>query len=363
MNQRKWKGLVCSSTCLFLPLAILPQVNEDGEITTIASWYGPGFHGRKTASGERFNQNALTAASRTLPFGTKVRVRNPKNGKTCTVTINDRGPYVKGRGIDLSRAAAQSLGIGGIARVCYSTVPKYEPKPDLDREEAPNAPGAELEVVAASGMTESVEKPMAVASVQPPAKIETRQEAEPFHEQIASLRSQLRKPETDRVVKAQEPETAMLRASQFIEAPQFSDLLPAAQSGQLRTAPKAKKTPARIVRVAAKPAIVKATAKPLAARPVVAKPVVVRVAAKPLAARPAVAKPVVAKVAAKRVTAKKQTARTIAYSRTAKRNTRAKRAQYIAHRRYKSKFGRSMDKLTARASHLYKGLKGIFAML
>lgn len=355
MNQRTWKRLVSTSTCLFLPLAILPQVNEDGEITTIASWYGPGFHGRKTASGERFNQNALTAASRTLPFGTRLKVRNPKNGKTCTVTINDRGPFVKGRGIDLSRAAAQSLGIGGVARVCYSTVPKYEPKPDLDREETPKAPGVatELEVVAASGMTESVEKPMAIASVQPQSKVEARQEVEPFHEQIASLRSQLRKPETEPVVKAQEPETAILRASQFIESPQFGDLLPAAQSGQLLTAPRVKKTSARIMKVAAKPAVVK----------VVSKPAVAKIAASRVVSKPAVAKPAIARVAAKRVTAKKQTARTIAYSRTAKRNTRAKRGQYIAHRRYKSKFGRSMDKLTARASHLYKGLKGIFAML
>ena len=346
MNQSKWKGLVCSSTCLFLPLAILPQVNEDGEITTIASWYGPGFHGRKTATGERFNQNALTAASRTLPFGTKVKVRNPKNGKTCTVTINDRGPYVKGRGIDLSRAAAQSLGIGGIARVCYSTVPKYEPKPDLDREETPKAPGVatELEVVAATGMTESVEKPMVVAVVQPPAKVESRQEAEPYHEQIASLRSQLRSPEREDLAKAHESQTAMLRASQFIEAPQFGDLLPAAQSGQLRTASEPKRTTAHIVR-----------AKRLVLKPksFVAK-LPVKLGVTKMSARPGVAK---------QVAAKKQGARTIAYSRSAKKNTRTKRGQYIAHRRYKSKFGRSMDKLTARASHLYKGLKGIFAML
>jgi hypothetical protein len=75
-----------------------------------ASWYGPGFHGRKTANGERFNQNALTAAHKTLPFGTQLRIRNRLNGKTVVVRINDRGPYVGQRALDLSRAAAQCLG-------------------------------------------------------------------------------------------------------------------------------------------------------------------------------------------------------------------------------------------------------------
>jgi len=76
-----------------------------------ASWYGPDFHGKLTASGEIFDQNALTAAHRELPFGTKVLVTNLKNGKSTVVTINDRGPYVKGRHIDLSRAAAKEVGM------------------------------------------------------------------------------------------------------------------------------------------------------------------------------------------------------------------------------------------------------------
>src|SRR5512135_3460066 len=74
-----------------------------------ASWYGPGFHGRKTASGERFNQHSLTAAHRKLPLGTKATVINLNNGKTVEVEINDRGPYVRGRIIDLSEAAAKRL--------------------------------------------------------------------------------------------------------------------------------------------------------------------------------------------------------------------------------------------------------------
>lgn len=77
----------------------------------MASYYGGRFHGRRTASGQRFNQNALTAAHRSLRFGTRVRVTNARNGRSVVVTINDRGPYARGRVIDLSRAAAGKLGM------------------------------------------------------------------------------------------------------------------------------------------------------------------------------------------------------------------------------------------------------------
>jgi rare lipoprotein A len=73
-----------------------------------ASWYGPGFHGKQTASGEIFDQNAMTAAHKTLPFGTWVQVSH--NGKSVKVKINDRGPFIKGRTIDLSKGAATVLG-------------------------------------------------------------------------------------------------------------------------------------------------------------------------------------------------------------------------------------------------------------
>ncbi len=84
-----------------------------------ASWYGPGFHGRRTASGDRFDQNALTAAHRQLPLGTRVTVTNLENGRSVRVAINDRGPYVDGRVLDLSRAAAHRLGMigDGVVRV------------------------------------------------------------------------------------------------------------------------------------------------------------------------------------------------------------------------------------------------------
>ncbi|PZO54191.1 MAG: septal ring lytic transglycosylase RlpA family protein [Phormidesmis priestleyi] len=79
--------------------------------TGSASWYGPGFNGRLSASGEVFNQNALTAAHRTLPFGTKVLVTNLANGRQVTVRINDRGPYSGHRVIDLSAGAADAIGL------------------------------------------------------------------------------------------------------------------------------------------------------------------------------------------------------------------------------------------------------------
>lgn len=76
-----------------------------------ASWYGPGFHGNRSASGEVYNQHALTAAHRSLPFGTKIRVTNTRNGKSVVVRINDRGPFIHARIIDLSAAAARILGV------------------------------------------------------------------------------------------------------------------------------------------------------------------------------------------------------------------------------------------------------------
>lgn len=97
------------------PLPKLPQQISLGSVrirlSGWASWYGPGFHGNRSASGEIYNQNALTAAHRSLPFGTKVRVTNTRTGRSVVVRINDRGPYIRGRVIDLSAAAARILGV------------------------------------------------------------------------------------------------------------------------------------------------------------------------------------------------------------------------------------------------------------
>ncbi len=99
------------TTILSLGLLIIPA--EAAKVK--ASWYGPGFHGRKTASGERFNQWAMTAAHKTLKFGTLVRVTH--KGRSVTVRINDRGPFTKGRTIDLSKGAAMKIGCKGVCVV------------------------------------------------------------------------------------------------------------------------------------------------------------------------------------------------------------------------------------------------------
>lgn len=93
-------------------------------LTGTASWYGGKFHGRKTANGETYNQNALTAAHRYLPFGTEVVVTNQNNGESVVVRINDRGPFTGGRIIDLSRQAASEIGMinAGTARVTVEVI-------------------------------------------------------------------------------------------------------------------------------------------------------------------------------------------------------------------------------------------------
>ena len=82
-----------------------------------ATWYGPGFHGRRTASGERFDRRAFTLASRGLPMQTMVRVTNLKNGRAAVGRVNDRGPYSHGAIVDLSEALARRVGMGGTSRV------------------------------------------------------------------------------------------------------------------------------------------------------------------------------------------------------------------------------------------------------
>lgn len=98
------------------PRPIIPPIQPSlptSPIVGIASWYGPGFNGHPTASGQIYNEQDLTAASPTLPLGTRVMVTNLDNNQSVEVTINDRGPYVKGRKIDISHKAAQIIGMIG----------------------------------------------------------------------------------------------------------------------------------------------------------------------------------------------------------------------------------------------------------
>jgi rare lipoprotein A len=123
INKCEFLGLfkkvvsVAAVAALLLPLSTAAYAQCGG-----ASWYGPGFNGKRAASGQIFNENALTAAHRSLPFGTKVAVTDQRTGKVVQVTINDRGPFHGGRIIDLSTAAANQLGFRsrGTTSVCIS---------------------------------------------------------------------------------------------------------------------------------------------------------------------------------------------------------------------------------------------------
>ena len=105
---------------LLLSISISPATAQSG----MASMYGSGdgYGGKRTASGERMSPGSLTAAHRSLPFGTKVRVTNRKNGRSVVVRINDRGPFTRGRVIDVSRAGAQALGFSGTAPVTLAVL-------------------------------------------------------------------------------------------------------------------------------------------------------------------------------------------------------------------------------------------------
>lgn len=110
----------CALLSLLAGCASTDAVDPHGyDKTGVASYYGAKHHGKRTASGERFNQHGLTAAHRQLPFGTRVKITNLNNDRSCVVRINDRGPYSRGRLIDVSREAAEQLGMlrSGTAKV------------------------------------------------------------------------------------------------------------------------------------------------------------------------------------------------------------------------------------------------------
>jgi rare lipoprotein A len=104
-------ALVLSAS--FVAPAAEAHIRHAGQGGGLASWYGPGFNGHRTASGERFNAGAFTAAHRSLPFGAQVRVTSRRTGRSIVVRINDRGPFAAGRVIDLTPAASRALGMNG----------------------------------------------------------------------------------------------------------------------------------------------------------------------------------------------------------------------------------------------------------
>ncbi|EJM58398.1 rare lipoprotein A [Pseudomonas sp. GM50] len=110
----------CALLSLLAGCASTDTIDPHGyDKTGVASYYGAKHHGKRTASGERFNQHGLTAAHRQLPFGTRLKITNLNNDRSCVVRVNDRGPYSRGRLIDVSREAAEQLGMlrSGTAKV------------------------------------------------------------------------------------------------------------------------------------------------------------------------------------------------------------------------------------------------------
>ena len=121
-------GIVLAATVgLWTSCSSRPPLLEPGgfEAVGLASYYGHKFHGRRTASGERYDMKAMTAAHPALAFGTRVEVTNLRNGRKVMVRINDRGPFIKGRIIDLSYAAAKQIGMlsRGVVKVSIRAVP------------------------------------------------------------------------------------------------------------------------------------------------------------------------------------------------------------------------------------------------
>ncbi|MCJ2032923.1 septal ring lytic transglycosylase RlpA family protein [Methylobacterium sp. J-068] len=115
MTIKPVRGAVAIMGTVVTLAAVQPASAQSGA----ASWYASG---HRTANGERFNPNGMTAAHRSLPFGTRVRVENKRNGRSVVVRINDRGPFVRGRIIDLAKGSARALGMGGTTYVSLRVV-------------------------------------------------------------------------------------------------------------------------------------------------------------------------------------------------------------------------------------------------
>jgi rare lipoprotein A len=119
--KQKLRQALGETPAYVTPIWVKKPIEQSGRYLAqgLASWYGPGFHGRLAADGSRFNQHSLTAAHKTLPFGTKLKVTNQRTGQSCVVKVTDRGPFVGHRVIDLSKGAAAAIGMlgSGVAKV------------------------------------------------------------------------------------------------------------------------------------------------------------------------------------------------------------------------------------------------------
>lgn len=166
-----------------------PEYDPQYDRTGTASWYGPGFHGKKTANGETFDQHAMTAAHPTLPMPSLVRVTNLENGKSVVVRINDRGPFKDQRIIDLSRASAKELGVDGLARVRVQYLAReteeYWAQMNLETDDVkfasndPYAPAKGGKKLARAAIREEAEEVKVAAASEPGLPDEFEEQEEP----------------------------------------------------------------------------------------------------------------------------------------------------------------------------------------
>lgn len=162
-NRPKYSGITLSFFLLFLTFSFfsctrISLPSYEPVQTGMASWYGPDFHGQTTSSKEVYDMYDLTAAHRSLPFGTYVMVTNMRNGKSVTVRINDRGPFIKGRIIDLSYAAAKALDMlgPGVVPVTIEILEEYSPKRSSQKFSV--QAGAFVQKKNASGLKDKLQK-------------------------------------------------------------------------------------------------------------------------------------------------------------------------------------------------------------
>ena len=195
-----------------------PKVDYEYNETGIASWYGPGFHGKKTANGETYDENALTAAHKTLPLPTMVRVTNLENGRSLEVRVNDRGPYAPGRIVDMSRRGAQLLGFAekGTARV---RVQVLREESQLLAAAASSKGGEDMAPppeAAPSGEVATSDLPPIPGSQTSPASTSS---AAPATQQTASVVGQVKAPEPDGqvTVVAVKPTNIFIQAGAFVQ--------------------------------------------------------------------------------------------------------------------------------------------------
>mgnify|MGYP001809664844 CR=1 FL=1 len=196
-----------------------PQEDFDYDETGIASWYGPDFHGKLTANGEMFDQNAVSAAHKTLPMPAVVRVTNLENGRSLVVRVNDRGPFANGRVIDMSRRAAQLLGFEGQGTAKVRVQVMSTESRALAGKAAPSGSSQEPEVVAAPrGSVQSVSLPPPGSSAPSPVMPSQVAAVDAAQERNAAALAA-----TERELAAQEVTTvAVHRSAIFVQAGSFS---------------------------------------------------------------------------------------------------------------------------------------------